>query len=220
MVIVDANTARVCSCMQQKKMDKLFKTSQITPAFKSKTFENFDLKGCSKTVHGLLISAKTYANNFQNIKTQEDNWIAFSGEPGAGKTHLSLAIGNKLLGEGISVLYFQHVEGVNEFLNAWDNKELINAKLEHMKKVEVLIWDDLFKPVGGEVNKTEKKIAFEVLNYRYLNLLPTIISSERTVKELCQIDIAIGSRIAERSNRFLLTVSGLENNYRLKKRSE
>jgi DNA replication protein DnaC len=56
---------------------------------------------------------------------------------------------------------------------------------------------------------------FEVLNYRYLNLLPTIISSEKMPQELLEIDKAIGSRILERGKKHLVVVEGLENNYRL-----
>lgn len=216
IIVLDSGDAKVCLCMEQKRRDELFASSKITPAFRAKTLSNFNVTGRPEGVTRMHQSAKTYAKNFFKIQHEEDNWIAFLGEPGSGKTHLSLAIANMLLGDGIPVLYFQHVEGIQEFLNSRDEHEIYSNKLEEMKKVDVLVWDDLFKPVG-DTNKTEKKIAFEVLNYRYLNLLPTIISSERSIKELYLIDKAIGSRIAERARQFTETIFGIECNYRLTK---
>lgn len=216
IIELDNGDAAVCQCMERKRRERLFASSKITPAFRSKTLDNFHTVGKTDVVREMHECAKKYAENFPEIRYQEDNWIAFLGEPGCGKTHLSLAIANKLLGDGIPVLYFQHVEGVQEFLNSWDEHEIYSQKLEEMKKIPVLVWDDLFKPVG-DTNKTEKKIAFEVLNYRYLNLLPTIISSERSIKDLVLIDKAIGSRIAERARKFTVTITGLEHNFRLTK---
>lgn len=216
MVLLDDGDAAVCTCMKQKRRERLFASSKITPAFKAKTFKNYHTAGRPMSALEMLETAKRYAENFFEIRNQEDNWIAFLGEPGCGKTHLSLAIANRLLGQGVPVLYFQHVEGIQEFLNNWDEHEIYQQKLQEMKKVDVLVWDDLFKPVG-DTNKTEKKIAFEVLNYRYLNLLPTIISSERSIKDLVAIDKAIGSRIAERARKFTTAILGIENNYRLTK---
>ncbi len=216
IVIFDNDSATICECMKQKRRDRLFSSSKITPAFRTKTLYNYNAIGKTELVQKMLDNAKEYLRDFEEIKYREDNWIAFLGEPGSGKTHLSLAVANKLLDSGVPVLYFQHVEGIQEFLSSWDEHDIYTQKLEEMKKIPVLVWDDLFKPVG-DTNKTEKKIAFEVLNYRYLNLLPTIISSERSIKDLVLIDKAIGSRIAERASKFTVNITGIENNYRLTK---
>lgn len=52
---------------------------------------------------------------------------------------------------------------------------------------------------------SNKKIAFEILNFRYTNdELITVISSEKTIKDLLKIDEATAGRIVEktRSKRF------------------
>ena len=79
-----------------------------------------------------------------------------------------------------------------------------------------LVVDDLFK--GREVvNQWPKEIMFEILNYRYLNLLPTVISSERKPLDLLGVDQAIGSRIIERGKGHMAVVDGNSDdiNYRL-----
>ena len=57
---------------------------------------------------------------------------------------------------------------------------------------------------------------FEIVNYRYLNNLPLIISTEFTVDRLLDFDEAIGSRIFEMSKNYLVEIEGKENNYRLR----
>ncbi|WP_049752089.1 ATP-binding protein [Carboxydothermus hydrogenoformans] len=217
IIIIDNNTARICHCQEQKRLERLFKSSQITPAFRAKTFENFVTDNRPPIIKAMFECARDYAQRFTEIQKQENNWLVFLGEPGAGKTHLSMAVANWLLARGIPTLYFQHVEGLGELkdLLRKQGEEGIAAKLEQMKKVELLIWDDLFW--GKEQPREfELEITFEVLNYRYLNLKPTIISSNRTPQQLLKIDNGtIGSRIVERGKGHMVVVQDHEANYRL-----
>jgi DNA replication protein DnaC len=142
--------------------------------------------------------------------------LVLLGEPGSGKTHISIAVGNELIKQGVPTLYFQHVEGMKELVNLIREDKSLTDKISAMKQVGFLIWDDLFKPTGDKLPKSFPiETAFEVLNYRYLNQLPTAINSERTAKELLEIDKAVGSRIIERGKGFTVTAKGIENNYRL-----
>ena len=50
------------------------------------------------------------------------------------------------------------------------------------------------------------KLAFEILNYRYINKKPTILSSEWYINELADMDEATASRIAERCGEFSMMV--------------
>ena len=207
---IDNKTVRICLCQEQKRIEKLFKSSQITPAFRQKTLENYttDKTPISKD---MLQCGKLYLENYQT-----GAWLVLLGEPGSGKSHISLAVGNELIKQGVPTLYFQHVEGMKELVNLIREDKSVTDKISAMKQVDFLIWDDLFKPTGDKLPKPfQIETAFEVLNYRYLNLLPTAINSERTAKELLEIDKAIGSRIIERGKGFTVTAKGIENNYRL-----
>jgi len=208
--------ARICRCQEQKRIEKLFKSSQITPAFKAKTFDNFVTTGRPLAIRAMYECARDYAEGFQEIRAQENNWLVLLGEPGAGKTHLSMAVANRLLAQEIPVLYFQHVEGLGELKDAIarQGESRIAAKLEHMKKVALLVWDDLFWG-KGHPRDFELEIVFEVLNYRYLNLLPTAISSNRTHFQLLELNDTIGSRIVERGKGHMVLVQGREANYRV-----
>ena len=72
------------------------------------------------------------------------------------------------------------------------------------------------KPTMADIN-----IAFELLNYRSINNLQTIISSEFTIAELLEIDQALAGRIVENANPMpLVILPDIKKNYRLKKVGE
>lgn len=162
------------------------------------------------------MSAKHYVNNFGELG--ENNWLVLLGEPGCGKTHLSMAVSNQLISQDVPVLYFPHAEGMSELKSTFskNGEDSLEDKLQQMRKVDLLVWDDLFKgrPIPTDWSK---EIVFDVLNYRYLNLLPTIISSELVMAQLLAVDNTggIGSRILERGKGHTMVVSGLECNYRI-----
>ena len=98
--------------------------------------------------------------------------------------------------------------------------------MDDLKKAEVLYIDDLFKggrdmdgnykpPTPADINA-----AFEIINYRYNSPdLITIISSERILAELNDIDEAIAGRIAEKSkpNGYCINLKrDAEKNWRMK----
>ena len=214
VIQIDDRTVRLCECREQARIENLFRSSHITAAFRQKTFENFNLNGRSEVVQTMFRGSRSYAENFNEVRTAENNWLTMLGQPGSGKTHLAMATANELLKRSIPVLYIPHNETMNEFKDLLRTDDGIKNRTEEMKKVAVLAWDDLFKNWNPK-RTFEIDIAFEVLNYRYLNLLPTIITSEKEPDQLLGIDEAIGSRIIERSKGRLIVVQGQENNYRL-----
>ena len=73
--------------------------------------------------------------------------------------------------------------------------------------------DDLFK---GSITPSDINIMFEIINYRYLNKKPVIISTERYINDLLSIDEALCSRIIEMCGTHNLELRGKNLNYRLK----
>lgn len=215
VIICDGgDKARVCQCREQKRLENIFKSSHITPEFRSKTFDKFITAGRPQAVRDMYDCARDYAEKFEELRHEENNWMALLGEPGSGKTYLSIAVANELMKKGIPVLYFQHVEGMSETKDLLKQDKTLTYKLEQMKKTALMIWDDLFWGKGSP-RDFELEITFEVLNYRYLNCLPTILNSNLTPSQLYEANKTIGSRIIERSKRHMVLIEGLESNYRL-----
>jgi len=217
IVIDDANNcAFPCKCQDERRRERLFTNSKITPAFRSKAFDNFKAKGRPEAVVKMLMAARHYANSFSELG--ENNWLVLLGEPGCGKTHLIMVVANQLLSKGEAVLYFPYAEGLSELKDTFNKRgeASLEDRLRELRKVPFLVVDDLFK--GREVvNGWPKEIMFDILNYRYLNLLPTAISSERKPTDLLRVDPAIGSRILERGKGHIAVADGdsYAINYRL-----
>ncbi len=83
----------------------------------------------------------------------------------------------------------------------------------------MLFIDDLFKPVNGKPRATDWQLEqmYSVLNYRYLNHKPILLSSELTIETLVRVDEALGTRIYEMCSDYLVIIKGAtyELNHRL-----
>ena len=67
----------------------------------------------------------------------------------------------------------------------------------------------------GSVTKSDVNIVFEIVNFRYFNNLPMIVSCEKCIEELLDIDKAIGSRLIEMSKDYLVQMKGKRLNFRV-----
>lgn len=183
-----------CDCLPRKRVDKLFKSSYISEKFRSLSFDNFSLKGKPQIIHDIFECAKAYCDDFESIRKKRQNSIALMGQPGIGKTHLLIAIANTLLNSGIGVQYFPWVEGLNDLKSNFDE---FDRKIKAMQNIPVLFLDDLYKP-GLKISEFQVgTVLYQVVNYRYLNYLPIMVSSEHDFNKLCEVDEALGSRIYE-----------------------
>lgn len=202
-----------CECTNQAKIKNLFKASRISEEFQQKSFDNFTLKGRPQSVQDAYECARTYVSNFHEAKDTRKNSIAIMGRPGSGKTHLLMAVANQLIQERVHVMYFPWVEALN---NLKDDFSKLDERIRQMQTVEVLYIDDLFK---GRKLPTDFQLEqlFAVVNDRYLNKRPMLLSSEKTMDEIIDFDEGLGSRLAEMCMDYtVFMVGGRELNYRLR----
>lgn len=194
-----------CECHKKVLSQNLMKSSEITDEFKKMGFGNFVLEGKHPLISAAHSCAINYFKDYDEIKETRFNSISLLGQPGCGKTHLLTAVANNLIiKKQVSVLYFPFVEGFNDLK---DDFSLLEKKIQRMKRVGVLFIDDLFK---GRDRPTQFQVEqmFGVINYRYLNHKPVMVSSEKTVDELCDIDEALGTRIYQMSKDYTVVIKG------------
>lgn len=144
------------------------------------------------------------------------------GQAGGGKTHIVLAIGKALLERRMKALYMPYLEAIRELkANAMDD-EYYNKLINRFKMAEVLIIDDLFKDkvkkgrLTAELSETDMRHIYPILNYRYSNKLPTLISTECTPQMLIELDEALAGRILERCGKAYGIEFNNQCNYRLR----
>lgn len=183
--------SRECSCVAERRTNAALKTSGLAQRVARDTFGSF------VTADEWQRSAKSAAEAFAR---EPEGWFLACGQVGSGKTHLCVAICGELIKRGRQVRYLSWRDD-SARLKGLLNSPAYSAEVERLKNVDVLYIDDLFKTQkSGTVSAGDVNLAFELLNYRYNSPdLTTIISTERTLQELLDIDEGTASRIAEKT---------------------
>jgi DNA replication protein DnaC len=209
-VIIDQerNTATVCTCVAQKRIERVLRHSRISEEFRSKTFASFDIDGKDERIVKAYKMAKQYAIRFDDILKTEKNGFGIVGASGVGKTHLLCAIANDLLSSGIGVRYFNFVTGFKEMFAKYDDGgQAVEDIRFALMSCDVLMIDDIAKgkldrKTGHvEIGKGVYDEMYAIVDYRYENRLPIIWSSELYSK-LVSEDIlgeATATRLFEKS---------------------
>lgn len=206
--------AHPCICREKMITEIRLKASGISEAFQQKTLDGFEDRGIP-----VLSEAKQkairYIENYKENENTTHNSILLLGNPGSGKTHLSLAIANTLLNEQqVSCLYMPFREIMTELkhLNMSADKTKYEEVMYKLRSARLLIIDDLFK---GGATEADINYMFQIINHRYLNNKPFIASSEKGPTELLGIDEAVASRMLEQAKGNIINFKGKELNYRL-----
>lgn len=171
---------------------RLRSDSGIGDRFLKYTFENFE----EDLQERAFASCKRYAKNFPDILLNKSkNSIVLFGSCGTGKTHLSAAISNYLIdNHGIPVLYGTWSGHLNTLKKGFETNYSYDY-LARMMRVPLLIIDDY-----GQEKNTEwaKEIMFDVINHRYMDNLPIIITTNLDNKAFAEnVGDAIMSRLVE-----------------------
>ena len=174
-----------------ERIGKIIGDSGIRARFLNRTFETFEVNDKNRMAFNI---AKKYADNFHYMVPEiKDgramrpkspvNGLFITGGYGTGKTHLVAAISNQLLSAGIGVICMTMIDLLARIKNSFGkNEEFSEAEiLKIYEDVPLLVIDDI-----GSEQPTEwgsSKI-FEIVNARYENYMPTIITTNYTGKDL------------------------------------
>lgn len=206
------SSTKPCKCREIKQYKKILESSGIGISFQKIGFGEFETEGKHETVVKAKESAISYYKNFNEIKNTRKNSITFLSKNvgkiktgiGAGKTHLSIALANNIMNKyRVGVLYMPYRDVITKLKQNMIDEEYYQREVNKYKNASVLLIDDLFK---GKVNDSDINIMFEIINHRYLNNLPLIVSSEFCKDDLVSFDQATGSRILEMSKDYLVEI--------------
>jgi DNA replication protein DnaC len=161
------------------------------------TFENFEERGnknakfmTPQDAHSLQ-TAKEMAENFAHTP---QGWLLLEGGYGCGKTHLAAAIANFAVSMGRPTLFITVPDLLDTLRFAYSDPDTtFEARFEEVRNADLLVLDDF-----GTQNATgwaQEKL-FQIMNYRYINNLPTVITTNLMLDE---IESRIRSRLQDES---------------------
>ena len=142
----------------------------------SQTFETFEVQRRNSSAHAnsnlrrVKEAAEAYA-------VSRSGWLILLGASGVGKTHVAAAISNALRADGLDDVMFVVVPDLLDYLRAAFNPQSpvpYDRRFDELKRTPMLVLDDL----GTEsATPWAREKLFQLLNFRYTALLPTVITS-------------------------------------------
>jgi DNA replication protein DnaC len=207
-----APLATTCECTEKERVASQWKVAGINPEACKLTFTNFEIwNDSSKKARDAALS---YYTNFNNLRKDKMNSIMFCGQVGSGKTHLSIALALNFLRKNMKVVYMPYRDVITPIKQNVKDGEYYQRCISKYKTCEILLIDDLFK---GSITNSDINIMFEIINYRELNCLPIIVSTELLEEELLSLDGGVGSRISKMCEHYTVKMErDKRNNYRLR----
>lgn len=178
-----------CECLErqeeERKFEELLRLSNLEP-FRSKTFATFDprLPG----VGHVYERCRQYAQDPMG-------WLVLCGPFGCGKTHLAAAIANEAVSRNSKVLFTVVPDLLDHLRAAFAPSSPIQYDdlFEAVRTTPLLVLDDL----GTEhASSWAQEKLYQLLNHRYNNELPTVVTTNRRLDDL---DDRIASRLSDRA---------------------
>lgn len=165
------------------------------------TFDNFDTRtGLTpqdqQNLERAVATARSYAQ-------QPSDWLVFTGTYGCGKTHLAAAIANEQQQRGVNVTFVTTPDLLDYLRLTFSpgSTSSFDRRFQMVRNAPLLVLDDL----GTEsATAWAKEKLFQILNYRYVSRLPTIITTARPIEE---IDARIRSRLLDRRRCLIFAIT-------------
>lgn len=173
------------------RLRQLKKLADIPKRFEVSSFRTY--RADTDRQRHVLAVCEDYASRFDE-HAEAGRCMLLLGRTGTGKTHLAIAIANRLIhGHGKTVLYRTLSGILYEIRASYDNNEASESKImEELTGCDLLVIDEI-----GATKSTEFEMAtlFAIINRRYENMMPTVVVSNLGPKQIPQ---AMGDRCVDR----------------------
>lgn len=203
--------SRPCRCMTVAYSRHLLEACGLDKLAERCTFNSYIPR--EDWQQGVKEKALEYAKGWRQAS------FFISGPTGCGKTHICTAICNAAVQDGASLRYFRWVEDGARLKALITDAAAYKREVDALAGCDLLYIDDLFKT---DCSGADLRLAYELVNARYVAGKPVVISSERSLSYIGGLKGRDGEAVAGRifemcgKGRFCLAVSGEGKNQRLR----
>lgn len=175
-----ADFTKLVPCICQKELSKskrlkaLINYCELPPEANNMTLKDLEIYPEIKTAYNVAQGITTNPN--------KPFWLVLLGENNVGKTHIAIAICQELIKQGILSKYIATPILLDDLRAGFDEQgsNSYDAKFKRYCNVPVLLLDDL----GMQVTTPWVREKLEsLLDYRVMNNLSTIVTSNNTLEE-------------------------------------
>jgi len=185
----------ICVCRRAKVTDivreRLFAISHLDE-LKDLTFESFKIRGHKGVGEIQAHSIERAFNQAQHYSQNLNGWMLLQGGYGCGKTHLAAAVANFAVSMGVPTLFLTVPDLLDTLRFAYNSEDTtFEERFDQIRNASLLVLDDF-----GTQNATgwaQEKL-FQIINYRYINKLSTVITTNLLLDE---IEARIRSRLSD-----------------------
>jgi DNA replication protein DnaC len=171
--------------------ERLFALSHLDQ-LKDLTFETFQPRGRVGLAEMQANSLELAYNRAHDYAQDLNGWLLLQGDYGTGKTHLAAAIANFAVGMGVPTLFLTVPDLLDALRFSYSAEDTtFEERFDEIRNARLLILDDF-----GTQNATgwaQEKL-FQIINYRYINKLSTVITTNLSLDE---IEARIRSRLSD-----------------------
>lgn len=200
-------------CWEHRQVVRRLKASGINPAdYERYTLTSFDQHRSAEAAKMMAMACKYLDAHYRG-----GPGFGVFGASGMGKTHICIAVCQALTQHfGEPHHYFSYRAEIPNLVKAARSYiQDYNVAMDRWKSADNLYIDDLFKLSGRvqdghlvDIDREELRVVFDLINARYINHKTTIFSGEYSIKDISEIDMAMGSRIYQMITPYGLYVAG------------
>ncbi len=170
----------LCACYKQALSEQYLKESGMERLFTGCSFANYDLSLYPEDTRNKMKTLLEFSKKYVKTFGEDSQNLLFVGEPGCGKTFLSVCIGCELIRAGKFVLYAPVQELLNDFEAATFRNKEAGLPTEDYLEADLLIIDDLGTEFYSSFVETT---LYSVINTRLTRKKPTVISTNLSIED-------------------------------------
>lgn len=173
-----------CECVikQRQRQERQTQRQQMLELLQRRGFQSGKyarMTFASWCDHPIIL--KTAEAYMDSLELKNRNWLYLYGENGLGKTHIAIATARHIAIQcQWDPAIFQWAEYCSLIQHSWHDTS-IKVDWNMIRRAVVLVLDDIDKKTATEWALGK---LYEVIDYRYINELPTIITANRSILEL------------------------------------